>query len=91
MCHVLLAAEQAEHDRRTAIDQQQVLPGMSTAPSEINWTPATFISNKKQMSSALGIVRNIDKSQASAVIETTKKTLVSYDDDDDDDDDDDTS
>jgi hypothetical protein len=59
-----------------------VLKGTSSTPSEISWTPATFTSNKKQLSSALGIVRKLDKPQQSS--ETTKTSLVSYDDDDDD-------
>ncbi|CAF1104281.1 unnamed protein product [Rotaria sordida] len=75
------SAEQTEIDRREAIDQQQVLKGTSQTPSEINWTPATFTSNKKKLSSALGIVRSIDKPQQSS--ETIVKSLVSYDDDDD--------
>jgi len=79
-----LAAEQTESDRREAIDQQQVLKGTSSTASEINWAPSTFTSNKKQLSSALGIVRKIDKTS-----ETTQaKSLVSYGDDDDDDDED---
>ena len=76
----LLAAEQSELERRQAIDQQQVLKGTSSTSSEINWTPATFISNKKQLCSSLGIVRSVDKSQSAS--ETTKKSLVSYDDED---------
>ncbi|CAF1301306.1 unnamed protein product [Rotaria sp. Silwood1] len=79
----LRSAEQTEIDRREAIDQQQVLKGTLQTPSEINWAPATFTSNKKQLSSTLGIVRNVDKSQQSS--ETIVKSLVSYDDDDDDD------
>jgi len=62
------------------IDQQQVLKGTSLTSSEINWTPATFTNNKKQLSSTLGIVRNIDKRQQTS--ETTIKSLVSYDDED---------
>jgi len=73
------SAEQTEIDRREVIGQQQVLQGTSSTPSEINWTPATFTSNKKQLSSTLGIVRNVDKPQQSS--ETTIKSLVSYDDD----------
>ncbi len=65
------------------IDQQQVLKGTSSTPSEISWTPATFTSNKKQLSSALGIVRSVDKPPQSA--ESTVKSLVSYDDDDEED------
>lgn len=75
----ILAAEQTEVDRREAIEHQQVLPGTSSTPSEINWTPATFVSNKKQLSSALGIVRSAEKSQPP--LEATKKSLVSYDED----------
>jgi len=78
-----LAAEQTEIDRRAAIDQQQVIKGTSSTPSEINWTPATFTNNKKQLSSALGIVRNKDKPPQSS--ETPIKALVSYDEDDDED------
>jgi hypothetical protein len=78
------AAEQTEIDRREKIDQQQVLKGTLSTPSEISWTPATFTSNKKQLSTALGIVRHVDKPPQSS--ETTKKSLVSYDSDDDDDD-----
>ncbi|CAF4429251.1 unnamed protein product, partial [Adineta steineri] len=78
-------AEQTEIDRRELIDKQQVLKGTSAIPSEINWTPATFTSNKKQLSSTLGIVRKIDKPQQSSET-VTKKSLVSYGDDDDDDD-----
>jgi hypothetical protein len=79
---LISAAEQAEVDRREVIDQQQVLKGTSSTPSEINWTPATFTSNKKQLSSTLGIVRSVDKPQQSS--EPTIKSLVSYDDEDDD-------
>ncbi|CAF1135458.1 unnamed protein product [Adineta steineri] len=81
----LRSAEQTEIDRRELIDKQQVLKGTSAIPSEINWTPATFTSNKKQLSSTLGIVRKIDKPQQSSET-VTKKSLVSYGDDDDDDD-----
>ncbi|CAF1687541.1 unnamed protein product, partial [Adineta ricciae] len=88
--------EQTDRDRRANIDQQQVLRGTSSASSEINWAPSTFTSNKKQLSSAFGIVRNVDKT--SSVPETTPKTtaattksLVSYADDDDDHDDEDSS
>ncbi|CAF0955651.1 unnamed protein product [Rotaria magnacalcarata] len=79
------SAEQSETDRREAIDQQQVLKGTTAIASEINWTPATFTSNKKQLSSALGIVRSVDKPQQSS--ETIAKSLVSYDDDDNEDED----
>ena len=79
----ILAAEQLEKDRRDAIDQQQVLKGTLSTPSEINWTPATFTSSRKQLSSALGIVRNVDKPSL-RTSETTSKSLVSYDSDDDD-------
>ena len=75
------AAEQTELDRRETIDQQQVLQGTSSLPSGINWTPATFTSNKKKLSTTLGIVRSIDKPQQTS--ETTVKSLVSYDDEDD--------
>lgn len=74
----ILAAEQSESDRRETIDQQQVLKGTSTTPSEINWTPTTFTSHKKQLSSTLGIVRNGKKPSA-----TTTKSLVAYDSDED--------
>lgn len=78
------AAEESEKQRRDQIDQKQVLRGTSTAPSEINWTPATMISNKKQLSSALGIVRSVDKTASATSPETinNKKSLVSYDDED---------
>ncbi len=79
----ILAAEQTENDRREMIDQQQVLKGTSSTPSEISWTPATFTSNKKQLSTTLGIVRHVDKLPQSS--ETTAiKSLVSYDSDDED-------
>ena len=85
LIYSILAAEQTESDRREKIDQQQVLKGTSSTPSEISWTPSTFTSNKKQLSAALGIVRHVDKPPQPT--ETTKKSLVSYDSDDNDDDD----
>ena len=82
------AAEQSEQERREAIDQKQVLQGTSTAPSEINWSPATIANNKKKLSAALGIVRSVDKTPTTPAATETKtvlsKSLVSYDDDDDD-------
>jgi hypothetical protein len=61
-----------------------VLKGTTSTASEISWTPATFTSNKKQLSSALGIVRHVDKPPQSSETTTTIKSLVSYDSDDND-------
>lgn len=82
-----VAAEQSEAERRETIDQKQVLKGTSTTRSEISWSPGTFVNDKKKLSAALGIVRNVDKTSTIST-ETPKtvlsKSLVSYDEDDED-------
>ncbi|CAF0914068.1 unnamed protein product [Didymodactylos carnosus] len=53
-------AEESEIERRTKIENQQILKGTSTCNTEITWEPSTFTNNKKNLSSRFGIIRNCD-------------------------------